>query len=232
MESTSTRSQIQRLQAEMTVRDFAHAADRAQAMLADRADDLLVVEDNERVSIAGYVDGLASADVAGLAPEFRKRWDEQAHAQLAAALADPHGSPADCYGVARKYPWSTDAARAMAFAGDRASSIGDWPSARTFYGLAKSAGWDFDDAQLKRIEYLKREGDSQTPPSAAQPDDLPYVGALPYQATWYGRTDSSAITRFFPYQAGHQTFLEERGKLSAFALGQGLTWWISCQCLP
>jgi outer membrane protein assembly factor BamB len=175
--------------------------------------ELVRIEYGGLISLTTCLDQLDDADQALLTTEYRKLNDDAAHRMLQAAALDAKSQPADFYAVARRYPLSSAAPAALVAGGDRAAAMGDWPAAEAMYGLARSMGWMADQVHSRRMDDLARAQNMAD-----------WSGPIPFDATWYGRADTSAIAKFFPVAAGGLLYVAGPADLLVFKADADAAW--------
>jgi len=210
--SASAQKDLDALRGSIEQNKISDAVDRYDVLCRVHGSELVGQPNNgELVTIRVCLDELADSGL--LTAEYQRRFDDAAQREFQAASLDANSTAADFYAVARRYPLSSAAPLALAAAGDRAAAMGDWPTAAPMYQLAREAGWSPDPPHVQRIDELAQ----------AQRQTV-WSGPIPFDATWYGRSDASVAAKSFPMAAGGVVFISGASGVSAFKPDTGAVW--------
>lgn len=233
--SVDAANELEGIGREIGDRNFASAAQRLDALLAARADQLVGLSEGTLTSVSAWVDQLPSDRRNALGAAYAREFGNMARDALAALHKLRTPAAEELYAVARRYPLTAAAGQALADAGDVALAAGDLAAARAYWEMAARDGFAIGEARAARLAEAKRILDGE---AVAAPEDLGEpkrangakpraAGALPFDATWFGEPSNVGLAKFFPAAYGDRVILSSWNGVTMLRTSSGERVWSS-----
>lgn len=212
---------------------LAGAVTRIDTLLHEHAASLVAIDPDTAVSVDTWLARVTRSHVRGLSEEFSRQLDPAARAALDGVRRDPGARPDQFYGVARRYPFSSVAATALAAAASRAAEWGDFAGASACFNLAVARGWR-PDAATAQVMAVCRVMNQESPgdlPAEAQLRAAQvaqrlagYRGPVLIDGIWYNRTEHVHAARYLPIVADRVFYVAGARNLLAVREDGTLLW--------
>jgi outer membrane protein assembly factor BamB len=226
-ETFSSPKQLQAILLDIQQRSLDSAVARMQSLLDTHGSELSRIDDDSLTAVDDVFASMSAADRLAISPPYEAKFGAAATELLNQIREKPNYRPQDLYAVAKRFPFTRAAGIALAASGDRAADQGDLPSARVFYSLAASHGWQADAAERIRISQL------DIPTNETTEGAFGAAGPLPFDAPWYNLATGFEKTKVFPVGSGDLAFVAGEHSVLAFKSDGIVAWrWEAPPALP
>ncbi len=206
--------QLQVVMTEMEQGNATEAARRLEAIYSEQPDRLIAGEAGVHLTLASWMERLGeSSRHRDLVEAHERLWGSRAEAALQSCLQNPDAGVTELCAVARRYPLSVVAGRALAEAGRRAAARGDFVSAKELLASAAEKGWtasEQDEALIAALDRRVAQNPRQT--------------AAPFLAPWHFSIDSLFAVKAFPLAGDGVTYLASSRSILAMKKTGAVLW--------